>query len=134
MLFKAGLSSTVVALFATICWSITSDHENKLPLQTRWIPDKEWMRDLPRHGYPKNGYIPKRENAIRIGREFLKAYFGDKITKQAEPLDAVLIDDTWVVYGYLPLSRLPDVIVRGGTITVQLSKETGQVKRIDEEQ
>lgn len=99
----------------------------------RWVPDRSWLKDQRKAGKPEKGYVPTRASAINIGREFLKARLGEGAVVKAEPLDATLIDGTWIVYGYF-VPHQPGYIVKGGTMTIQISKTTGQVKRIDEDQ
>lgn len=81
------------------------------------------------HGIPKlisekGGYVPDAQTAIRIAEAVWLAHFGAKATDR-RPFTAELNGDTWYVSGTNPKGWRG-----GGAPEAEISKSTGEIKRI----
>jgi len=77
------------------------------------------------HNYkPKEGIIPDSITAIKIGEIILSNIYGkDKIIKE-RPFTALLINEYWIVYGFLPEGY------KGGVAEIIIKKDNGEIINI----
>ena len=74
---------------------------------------------------PKNGYVPDEATAVRIAEAVFIPIYGEKQVKSEGPFYARAEGDHWVVTGTLPSSRKPNELLFGGSMTVEINRETG---------
>ncbi len=73
---------------------------------------------------PPGGYVATKEMAIAIALIVATPVYGKKLLDGEKPFTAVLKDGVWIVTGYLPSN------MKGGTLEVHISKQTGQIVRM----
>ncbi len=66
-----------------------------------------------------NGFIRSSDNALEIGKIYLRAVYGDARVETQEPFNVLLEDDIWIVCGKVTGYEEPMKIV--------LSRSNGQV-------
>lgn len=76
------------------------------------------------HIKPKNGFVPDKTTAIKIAEAVLIPIYGKEKIENQKPLQAILSDGTWTVFGSLPEGW------RGGTATAEISQKDGKIIRV----
>ena len=95
--------------------------------QQEWRPTKAWLQKHPRYFWqPANGFVESKETAIAIGTAVLTQILGRKAVIDAGKLDAVRIDDVWVVFSQPPVDEKGN-LAAGGIVTVQIDNTTGTI-------
>ncbi len=82
---------------------------------------------------PAFGFVPDAKTALAIGTTILKRHFPPKDVEEAGPFSAADMGGYWVVYGRLPLGTKRDPAV-GGTMIVEVDRESGAILRLIREQ
>jgi hypothetical protein len=77
------------------------------------------------HGYyPKDGYVPDADTAIRIALAVWEPIYGKAQIEKEKPYRACVKGGIWIITGSLPSGW------RGGVALAEISKKDGQILRI----
>jgi hypothetical protein len=74
--------------------------------------------------YPKEGYVPDAETAIRIAVAVWEPIYGKEIILTEKPYKACAKGGIWIITGSLPVGSMV------GVALAEISKKDGQVLRV----
>lgn len=92
-----------------------------------WQPSEEWLKGSRPYLRPVNGFVTKKDTAIKIGRAAILDRYDEELLQELEPLDAKRFGDEWVVYSHLTLHDREGHPTLGGVTTVEISASTGAI-------
>ena len=93
----------------------------------RWIPTEQWLRSSKPSQRPIKGCVPDKGTAISVGKAVMTGAFGKDFADGAEPIDAKLFGDVWVVYSHFEPRDKNGRLNLGGPTTVEISRTSGAV-------
>lgn len=77
--------------------------------------------------YPKDGFVPNEETAIKIAEAVWLPVFGEEIYRQ-KPYNVKLKNSIWIVEG--TLNSQPGEIVKGGVAYIEINRKDAKIKKV----
>lgn len=105
---------TVLSILIAGCAVKNTNQKRNIEGEQRDVGGKPYF-------FPKEGFVPDEETAIRIAEAVWIPIYGEEQINSEKPFKAVLVDDTWIVTGSLPEGYV------GGVAEARISKTDGRI-------